>query len=359
MPLVVVGLSHHSASVEMRERFAFAEAAIPAALQRLKAAGLATEAVLLSTCNRVELYIASTLDSHEAARALGDFLVQERELPKGTTVPLYAHQGQHGVEHLFKVACGLDSLVLGETEVLGQLKRAYDIALQAQHTGKLLNRAFQRAFSVAKQVRTETNIQRGSTSVASVSVELAERVFDSLNRCQVMVIGAGDTSEKTVRALVSRGARNILVSNRSPERALELATRLGGHAIPFDAWEKEFSRLDIVISSTAATHHIIDRPRLERLLANRSSRPLLLIDIAVPRDIDPDVDKLEGVILYNIDHLQAIADESLRQRRDEITRCEVIIREKAAAVAAAWRQDGTGHGENPGSMARTHVVRQE
>jgi glutamyl-tRNA reductase len=336
MSLVVLGLNHRSASVEVRERFAYAETQVGPTLTRLRAAGLAREAVLLSTCNRVELYVATELSAPTAAAELRDFLVTDRACPGPLAHELYAHGGQAGLEHLLKVACGLDSLVLGETEILGQLKKAYDLALGAGHTGKLLNKAFQGAFSVAKKIRSETQIQRGNTSIASVAVDLAERIFEDLAQRDVMVIGAGDTSEKTARALLSRGARSLFVSNRSFDRAEALATELGGRAVHFDAWEKEFGTIDIVISSTSAPHYVLDRPKLEKLLKQRGPRALLLIDIAVPRDIDPEVKLLNDVFLANVDDLQAIADEHVRNRRDDIARCELIIREQARRLLTAW-----------------------
>jgi len=241
---------------------------------------------------------------------------------------LYALAEPQSLHHLFKVACGLDSMVLGETEILGQLKAAYDLALKHGHTGARLNKAFQRAFHAAKHVRTHTNIQRGSVSVASVAVELAEKIFSSLGDREVLVIGAGDTSEKTARALLSRGAKNIIVTNRSFDRAQTLAGELGGRAVPFDDWAGEFEKIDIVISSTSAPHHILDRARLEPLMKARRQRSLLIVDIAVPRDIDPEVNFLENVYLYNVDDLQGIADDYLKLRREEIARCEEIIAEK-------------------------------
>jgi glutamyl-tRNA reductase len=232
----------------------------------------------------------------------------------------------------------MDSMVLGETEILGQLKKAYDIALRHHHTGGRLNKAFQRAFNVAKQVRTETNIQRGSISVASVAVELAAKIFGALDQHEVMVLGAGDTSEKTARALLSRGAKSIIVANRTYERALALATELGGRAVQYDSWANEFERIDIVISSTAAPHYVLDRPKLEPLMKARKHRALLLVDIAVPRDIDPEVSRMENVFLYNVDDLQSIAEGYLRQRKEEAARCENIIRDKAGALVR-------GHGQ--------------
>jgi glutamyl-tRNA reductase len=331
MPLVVVGLNHRSAPVDVRERFAFPEGCVATALGSLRGQGVG-EAVILSTCNRVEIYAAGESDLPKLAQAVRRFLVTDRGFGPDPGNALYAHADQAAIQHLFRVASGLDSLVLGETEILGQLKKAYDGALQAGVTGKVLNKAFQKAFAVAKQIRTETSIQRGHTSVASVAVDLAERIFDDLAEREVLVIGAGDTSEKTARALLSRGARSVMVSNRTFDRAAALAQELGGRAIRFDDWESEFVRIDILVTATGAPHHILDRARLERLLRARGHRPLLLIDLAVPRDIDPMVAMLDDVFLANVDDLQAVADDSARQRREELVRCEQLIREKSAAV---------------------------
>ncbi len=343
MSIVVVGLSHRTSPVELRERFAFAEAKIPDALQKLRSEGLATEAVILSTCNRVELYIATPNEPTKAMRELKKFFASVHAQTEPSGQELYSLHEPHSVHHLFKVACGLDSMVLGETEILGQLKSAYDLALKSGHTGARLNKAFQRAFNVAKQVRTETNIQRGSISVASVAVELAEKIFSTLEGHEVMVIGAGDTSEKTARALLSRGAKSIVVANRSHDRAEVLAKDLGGRAVKFDDWSREFEKVDIAISSTAAPHHILDRAKLEPLMKLRRNRPLLLIDIAVPRDIDPEVNHLDNVYLYNVDDLQSIADDYLGQRKEEIAKCEAIIEEKARAVVQCdvLREEGS------------------
>jgi glutamyl-tRNA reductase len=347
MEVVVIGLSHHSSPVTVREKFAFAETKIPTALQSLRESGLAEEAVILSTCNRVEIYAATALEPRRAFSELQEFLVRTHDYREPLAAELYKFSGQEAVEHLFKVASGLDSMVLGETEILGQLKKAYDLALQNQHTGARLNKAFQRAFNTAKHIRTETSIQRGSISVASVAVELAEKIFDSLNHRQVMVIGAGETSEKAARALLSRGAHSVIVSNRSHERAVALADELGGRAVHFEEWAKEFANIDIVISSTSAPHYVLDRAKLEPLMKLRKNRSLLLIDIAVPRDIEPEVNFMEDVYLYNIDDLQAIAADYLRQRKEEIARCETIIREKASGLFAPGFRPAAGSDAKP------------
>jgi glutamyl-tRNA reductase len=354
MNVVVIGLSHHTSPVELRERFAFAEVKIPDALKSLRESGIVGEAVILSTCNRVEIYAATPLEPGKAFAELKQFLARWGETAGGP--PVESNSGSRGrsphqaenedafytlaepqsLHHLFKVASGLDSMVLGETEILGQLKDAYALAHQHKHTGARLNKAFQRAFNVAKHIRTETSIQRGSVSVASVAVELAEKIFSSLAEREVLVIGAGEMSEKTARALLSRGARSIIVASRSHERAQVLAKEFGGRAVQFDDWAVEFEKIDIAISSTSAPHHILDRAKLEPLMKARKHRPLLLIDIAVPRDIDPAVNFLENVYLYNIDDLQAIAADYLKQRKEEIVRCEQIIAEKVKPLLHAF-----------------------
>jgi glutamyl-tRNA reductase len=375
MSVVIIGLSHHTAPVALRERFAFAEADIPGALKVLRDSGVAAEAVILSTCNRVEIYAATTQEPAAAFAALKDFLLrrgaeaqragsgdvrrwqpQSNAAPDsprpedghhpesgGATAPgegpeavIYARAEPESLRHLFRVACGLDSLVPGETEILGQLKEAYELARKNHFTGARLNRIFQRAFHVAKHVRTHTNIQRGSVSVASVAVELAEKIFSSLTGREVLVVGAGDTGEKVARALRSRGAGRVVIASRTLERAEGLAGELGGRAVPFDHWAEELERMDIVISSTSAPHPILDRAGLAPVVERRRGRPLLLMDLAVPRDVDPEVNFLENVYLYNIDDLQTVADGYLKLRREEMARCEKIISEN---VEALFRQN--------------------
>src|SRR5690349_5500305 len=347
MPIIVLGLSHHSSSVAVRERFAFSEPAIPEALQKLRNSGVTREAVILSTCNRVEIYAVPEQAPAVAFHSMRDFLASWHAHSEPLGNEFYQMSEPQSLHHLFKVACGLDSMVLGETEILGQLKKAYDLALRGGHTGGRLNKAFQKAFNVAKHIRTETNIQRGSISVGSVAVELAGKIFTSLHDRQVMVIGAGETSEKTARALLSRGAKSIIVANRSHDRAVALANELGGRAVLFDHWINEFEKVDIAISSTSAPHPILNRARLEPLMKLRRNRPLLLIDIAVPRDIDPEINLMPDVYLYNIDDLQGIADQSMKQRQEEIVRCEDIIKEKAACLLGSSNRPDQGGAVQP------------
>jgi len=330
MPIVCLGLNHRTAPISVRERYALAEGQLPELLSGLCRETSVEEAVILSTCNRVEIYAAGNDLPQHLLNELRAFLMGENGAE--TEDVFYEHIGEESVVHLFKVASGLDSMVLGETEILGQLKGAYQVALENKTTGGTINKVFQKAFNVAKQIRTETNIQRGSVSVANVAVELASKIFDQLQDRTVMVIGAGDTGEKTARALLSRGARSLIVSNRSFERAEAMAKELGGKAVDFDHWQSDFGQVDIIISSTSAPHYVIDRQKLKPLQAARQHRPLLLVDIAVPRDIEPEVNFMEDVYLYNIDDLQTIADDYLRLRREEISKCESIVKGKASEL---------------------------
>ena len=237
------------------------------------------------------------------------------------------YEALHCVQHLFRVASGLDSMVIGETEILGQAKKAYAAARESGSAGPYLHRLFQRAFRVAKQVRTRTGITRGAVSVGSVAVDLAEQIFGHFETRKVLLLGAGEASERTARALLKRGVSDIRVTNRSPERAETLAALICGRAVPMEDWEIHCREVDIIISSTAAPSPIVTRENLEPLLNHRLDRPLFIIDIAVPRDVAPDVNEMEGVFLYDIDSLQSIAQQSLALRRQQIAAGEEIIAE--------------------------------
>ncbi len=329
MKLFAVGLSYKTAPVEVREQIAVTPGKLRCRSCRLKIAGELSEVVLLSTCNRVEIYgvtpgLNGRLDS--LFSLLTDSAVDLRP-------HLYAHEGADAVRHLFSVASGLDSMVLGETEITGQVKQAYQAAQEAKLTGKILNRLFQTALQTAKEIRTRTNIGRGATSVGSVAVELAEKIFAAnLARHSVLIIGAGKMGEACLRHLTKKGARSVMVSNRSFERACELATDFGGRAVRFDDCLNALGDADIVISSTGAPQTILRRHDIAAAMEVRRGRPLFLIDIAVPRDIDPEVQFINNVYLYNIDHLEEIVRENVRQRQQELTRCEAIIQERTAAL---------------------------
>jgi glutamyl-tRNA reductase len=331
MNLFVAGLSYKTAPVEVREKLAVHPSRLRCSGCVLKLAGGLSEVVLLSTCNRVEIYgVGERLNRnlHKLFQALAG------ESDADFTPYLYVKEGREAVEHLFAVASGLDSMVLGETEIAGQVKQSYQAAYEAKLTGRVTNRLFQTALQTAKEIRTNTAVGRGATSVGSVAVELAERIFKSLADKTVMIIGAGKMGEACIRHLNKKGARSVLVSNRSHERAVNLAAEFGGRAVRFDECLTSLIEADIVVSSTGCPQTILNAEQVNQVMAARRNRPLFLIDIAVPRDIDADVQRLENVYLYNVDHLEGLVRENLRDRQQELGRCLEIITERATAFLA-------------------------
>lgn len=328
--LLCLGLNHRTTPLELREKLAFAESKQPEAAREIKALPGVAECMVLSTCNRVELFTACDhADAEQALQMLRSYLVNHFDLNSEQSAALTCYQLSHAdaARHLFRVVSGLDSMVLGETEIFGQVKAAYDIALKEGATGKKLNKLFQRAFSVGKQVRNQTNIQRGTTSVGSVAVDLAEKIFD-LKQCRVLLIGAGEMSRTCAQSLLSRGAKSIFISNRSYDRAVELAREMKGSALRFDEWESALHDADIIISSTSAPHFVVKPEMIQPVMSKRHGQPLLIIDIAVPRDVDPLVNEIREVYLYDVDALQAIADEGRRERERALVHCEEIIEEQ-------------------------------
>jgi len=325
--LVCGGISFRNAPVEVRERAAFREEAVAGALGTLREALGLEEAVLLSTCNRVEYFGVVAGEAGRTADAWPRFLAAFHGLEGAVDFAPYAFHltGHAAAEHLFQVAAGLDSMVVGETEILGQIKEAYRVAAGAGTTGKRLNRLFQSSFAAAKAARSQTQITRGSVSVGSVAVELAEKLFGRLADRTVMVLGAGATSERTARSLQSRGASFILVANRTHDKAVALAAELRGEAVHWEEFEARIPEVDIVISSTSAPHYVLTRERLEQVRRRRAGRPLFLIDLAVPRDIEPGANFLDDVYLYDIDDLESIARANQKERSAEVARCEAIL----------------------------------
>ncbi len=346
MEILCLGLSHHTAPVELREKFAIPDGEVPVVAAQLRAAPGVAEAVVVSTCNRVEFYLAAE-EIGAGFAAVQDFVGTRFAAPEGDAFFRLPTAG--AIRHVFRVASGLDSMVLGETEILGQVKKAYAAASEAGATSKHLNKLFQRAFNVAKEVRTKTNITRGAVSVGSVAVELAEKIFGRLANCHVMILGAGEMSELTAGALSARGVRSIFVANRSYDRAVALAEKMNGKAVHFDEWPREFHDVDILIGSTAAPHHVLTAAQLAPIMRTRPDRPLFCIDLAVPRDIEPAVNKLDGVYLYDIDALQAIADQSMSIRKQELVVCEQMIERHAVEfsewLAGGWTQAGVRYSE--------------
>lgn len=339
--LHLVGISHKTAPVEWREKLAIPEGRLPDFLRGLKGPGV-SELAVLSTCNRVEIY--AVLDGAEDARGrLGEALARWQG---GAVSPrcFYVEEGPAAIRHLFRVAAGLDSLVVGESEILGQVKRAYESARALGATGKLTNVAFQRALYVGKSARAKTTLSEGPTSAASLAVALAERIFGNLRESRVLLLGAGEMAELAARSLLSQKVAELTVLNRTEERARELARLFGGRAAALARLDEELSRADIVICSTGSPEPLIRTEAVAGAMAHRRGRSLFFIDIAVPRDVDAGVHKLENVYLYNIDDLQSIVAETLVRRGSEIDKASRWVDEKSGEFSLwyeAWRRGET------------------
>ena len=326
MKLFAAGISHKTAPVELREQLAVKQSEIVDLAFVLKCFGHLDEIVLLSTCNRIEIY-GTTRHATRHIKSLLQLLCPE---PRDLDPHIYLYEGAAAVRHLLSVAAGLDSMILGETEIIGQIKNAYEIARNAGLTGGVLNRLFQRAFQATKEIRTRTGIGRGTVSIKSTAVELIRKT--DLSQQSIMVLGAGEMAECCLRLLVKEGARSILVANRSFDRAIDLAIQYGGQAVCLGDCLFEMPDVDVVIAATSSAETLLYRDDIERLMEARRHRPLLLIDLAVPRNIEPTVGGLENVSLYNIDDLEAAAREAVRNREGELAACHRIIDTHVAAL---------------------------
>ena len=325
MPLIAVGLSHRTAPLEVRERLVFASDDLEPALHELVALPGVTEGAILSTCNRTELYLA--LEGDEVAKEfLGDWLARYHQLSTQSLAPyLYMHEGPNAVKHMFRVAAGLDSLILGEPQILGQMKEAYQNASRAGTLHQLLSKLFQYTFSVAKQIRTDTAIGVSAVSVAFAAVSLARQIFGDLQDQTALLIGAGDTIELTARHLHEQKVGRLIVANRTVQRAHSLASQFDGYAIALSEIPAHLNEADIVISSTASQLPILGKGAVERAVKIRKHRPMFMVDVAVPRDIEPEVDTLDDVYLYTVDDLKGVVEQNLRSRQEAARQAEEIV----------------------------------
>ena len=323
--LLALGVSHKTAPLALRERLALPEGRAASVLRELVALPPVLEAVAISTCNRTELYLVAADPVAAESAALSLLASQSGIRPTELFGAIYSLRDTEAVRHLFEVAGGLDSMIVGEAEVQGQVKRAYELALVEGVTGPISNRLFRDALAAGKRVRTETAISRSRVSVSSVAVELASAALGELETRNVLVIGAGENGELTARALHERGVRTVFVANRRYDRAIGLAQRFDGQAVRFDDLPAHLAQTDIVVSSTSSPHQIVGREELELVMEQREGRPLLLIDIAVPRDIDPSVRDLPGITLYDMDDLQREIGRNMGVRKAEATRARMLI----------------------------------
>lgn len=335
MHIVVTGLSHKTAPVEIREKLTFPPEVQNEALHALLSYRNISEGVILSTCNRTEIYIV-TNDLEAGKQNTVRFLCDFHNFKYSELSPyFYFHDSIEAVHHLFRVVSSLDSMVVGEAQILGQIKEAYEYAFEAGATNIILNRLFRHGFSVGKKIRTETEIGESAVSVSYAAVELAKKVFGELEGRTVMVVGAGEMSELTAKHLLSNGVNSILVTNRTYERAVELAQRFNGRPVKFDDLVEEMMNADIVISSTGAPHYVIKKDDVVRAMHRRRNRPIFFIDIAVPRDIEPAVNDIYNAFLYDIDDLQSVVDANLAERAKEARKAEVIV-EKEVRDFVFW-----------------------
>ena len=336
MRLYAVGLSHRTAPVELRECVDFARGGVEQALASLAARGVGREVVVLSTCNRAEIYAVG--DNDATAEGVSRFFSEYHNIPHGEMAEhLYVRNGADAARHLFRVAAGLDSLVVGEPQILGQVKAAYAAAHEGRFTAALMNRLFHSAFAAGKRVRSETGLGEGAVSVSYAAIALARKIFGELKGRSVLILGAGEMAKLTGVHLQAQQVKQITIASRTLQTAQTLAASLGGTAVPWDALDTALHVADIVVSATGASEPVLTRARIEEAMKGRRGRPLFVIDIALPRDVEATAGDLDQVFLYNIDDLQAIVQENLARRTAELSRAEAIVEEEVAKFVA-WMQ---------------------
>ena len=327
MSILLVGVNHKTAPVEIRERLAFSDEACAAGLRRLVDGDVVREGLIVSTCNRVEILGATVSNQIEfGAGRLTQFLDTSGQLPAGFLEKhLYLHTNEEAVRHLFRVASSLDSMIVGEPQVLGQVRHAYSLAVEAGTAGKVLNRLVHHTFRVAKRVRSETGIAANAVSISYMAVELGKKIFDTLKGRTVMLIGAGEMAELSARHLVNAGVSRVLIANRNEASARQIAEEFSARAIPLDHVDQFLAEADVVICSTGAPHYLLTEERTRKALERRRNKPTCLIDISVPRNIDPAVGNVRNVFLFDIDDLESVISSNIREREREAERAELIV----------------------------------
>ncbi|HJP95330.1 MAG TPA: glutamyl-tRNA reductase [Pyrinomonadaceae bacterium] len=365
MSILLIGVNHKTAPVEIRERLAFNDEACADGLRRLVDGEIVREGLIVSTCNRVEILSATANDQLEfGAGRLTHFLDTSGRLPAGFLEQhLYRHTDDEAVRHLFRVASSLDSMVVGEPQVLGQVRHAYSLAVQAGTAGRVLNRLVHHTFRVAKRVRTETGIAASAVSISYMAVELGKKIFDSLKGCTVMLIGAGEMAELSARHLVNAGASRVIIANRTEESARQIAQEFGGTAVSLDQLNQSLAEADVVICSTGAPNYILTEAHARAARERRRNRPTCFIDISVPRNIDPAVSKVPNVFLFDIDDLESVITSNIREREREAERAELIVQSEVMQFQQKLRLMDIGPSigamrENFQDVARAELARQ-
>ncbi len=327
MSIVLIGVNHKTAPVEVRELLAFSEATCAESLRSLVDGTVLQEGLIVSTCNRVEVLASTTSQKvDEGTERITDFLGQSRNIPTDIFWKhLYSHTDENAVKHLFRVASSLDSMVVGEPQVLGQVRRAYSLALEAGTAGRVLNRLVHHALRVAKRVRTETGIAANAISISYMAVELGKKIFGSLKGHTVLLVGAGEMAELSARHLKTAGVSRVLISNRTAEASQRLAMEFEGEAVPFEELAEYLGQADIVICSTGASEYVITSAMVREALEKRRNRPAFFIDISVPRNVDPEIGNIPNIFVFDIDDLESVISSNIREREREAERAELIV----------------------------------
>ena len=365
MSILLVGVNHKTAPVEIRERLAFNDEACASGLRQLVDGEIVREGLIVSTCNRVEILGATSTDQLEfSVGRIAQFLDTSGDLPAGfLNAHVYRHTDEEAVRHLFRVASSLDSMVVGEPQVLGQVRHAYALGVEAGTVGRVLNRLVHHTFRVAKRVRNETGIAASAVSISYMAVELGKKIFDSLKGCTVMLIGAGEMAELSARHLVNAGAARVVIANRTEESARQIANEFGATTIPFDRMDEILHEADVVICSTGAPDYVVTETRTRKALERRRNRPTCFIDISVPRNIEPAVSNIPNVFLFDIDDLESVITSNIREREREAERAELIVQSEVMQFQQKLRLMDIGPTigalrQNFQDVARTELARQ-
>src|SRR5687767_1050558 len=365
MSIILIGVNHKTAPVEIRERLAFDDATCAAGLRTLVDGQVVREGLIVSTCNRVEVLSATANDQIDlGAGRVTQFLDTSGKLPPGfLNDHLYRHTNENAVRHLFRVASSLDSMVVGEPQVLGQVRHAYSVAVEAGTAGRVLNRLVHHTLRVAKRVRTETGIAANAVSISYMAVELGKKIFGSLKGCTVLLIGAGEMAELSARHLVNAGASRVIIANRTEDSARQLADEFGATTVPFDRLDQALSEADVIICSTGAPTYVLTESQTRQALERRRNRPTCLIDISVPRNIDPAVGKVPNVFLFDIDDLESVITSNIREREREAERAELIVQSEVMQFQQSLRLMDVGPTigalrEKMQEVARAEMARQ-
>ncbi len=358
MNIIVVGLNHKTAPIEVREKVAFDGPKLDEAIHVLKDSSEVKENIILSTCNRVEIY-AGVSETDAGTESIKCFISDFHNVPKDLLdKSLYIHREKEAIRHMFRVASSLDSMVLGEPQILGQLKDSFDTALKNKTTGVFLNKLMRKSVSVAKRIRTETKIAESAVSISFAAVELAKKIFDDLSTKSFMLIGAGEMAELAARHLINSGVKDVYVTNRTAARAEELADEFHGKAIPFENFTQELKHTDIVICSTGAPHYILEKSQMQKIMKERKQRSMFIIDISVPRNIDPAINDVDNVYLYDVDNLQGIVETNMGEREKEAEKAEKIVDEEIGSFLK-WTASLTATPTIVALRSRAEVIRQE